>query len=682
MIIKKICLENIRSYENGEITLPKGSTLLSGDIGSGKTSVLLAIEFALFGLEKGNLSGNSLLRMGEKTGSVRIEMEVSGKEITIERILKRSKNSAVQDAGYISIDNEKQELSPTQLKQKVLELLNYPPDYLTKTNLLYRYTIYTPQESMREILLEKAEHRIDTLRRIFGIDKYKAVSQNLAIFSSRLRETIKNKEGMTADLDSKKQELLKKEIEMSKSKIGLETARKELEIIQSALREKKLRQAEIEKKASELAELKTGIATKKSEIKGGREQMQELLAQEKALARDLQQQKEDTKNFKFVNVEQQRIDKEKLISEIESKKLTLEKEISALGNEKRQNENVKISISEVDTCPLCRQDVPHSHKMGIIEKSDAEIGRLDSRINEKSLQKDAFEKSIAIQKNQLSEMRAVEKEQILMKTRLSRIDEKESDFKKLESTIEKARSKTAFLESGLQKLEEGIKGYAKFEEEYENSRKDVERAQEQEKQASIIKARTEQELENLQQTASLLAKEVEQKEKVRAESVYLNKLRKWLQDRFPAVLSAIEQAVMAKLHADFSMLFEKWFSMFVSELSARIDENFSPVIESRGYELDYSFLSGGERTAVALAYRLALNQVINSFISRIMTREILILDEPTDGFSSEQLDKMRDVLAELNVKQLILVSHESKMESFVENIIRFKKHDGITSVQK
>ena len=105
-------------------------------------------------------------------------------------------------------------------------------------------------------------------------------------------------------------------------------------------------------------------------------------------------------------------------------------------------------------------------------------------------------------------------------------------------------------------------------------------------------------------------------------------------------------------------------------------------MESRGHELDYSFLSGGERTAVALAYRLALNQVINSFISKIRTREILILDEPTDGFSSEQLDKMRDVLIELNVKQLILVSHEFKIESFVENIIRFRKHDGITSVQK
>jgi len=53
MKIKKIKLKNIRSYESQEIEFPEGSLLLSGDIGSGKTSILLAIEYALFGLQPG-----------------------------------------------------------------------------------------------------------------------------------------------------------------------------------------------------------------------------------------------------------------------------------------------------------------------------------------------------------------------------------------------------------------------------------------------------------------------------------------------------------------------------------------------------------------------------------------------------------------------------------------------------
>ena len=72
MIIKRVKLSNIRSYIQEEISFDKGITLLSGDIGSGKSSILLAIDFALFGLRKGHLSGSSLLRNGERNGFVEV----------------------------------------------------------------------------------------------------------------------------------------------------------------------------------------------------------------------------------------------------------------------------------------------------------------------------------------------------------------------------------------------------------------------------------------------------------------------------------------------------------------------------------------------------------------------------------------------------------------------------------
>jgi exonuclease SbcC len=139
---------------------------------------------------------------------------------------------------------------------------------------------------------------------------------------------------------------------------------------------------------------------------------------------------------------------------------------------------------------------------------------------------------------------------------------------------------------------------------------------------------------------------------------------------------------MLKLKSEFSKLFVEWFSMLVSEsFDVMINEDFTPILKQQDYEIDYSYLSGGERTAVALAYRLALNQVINSVLSDIKTKDIVVLDEPTDGFSEQQLDKMLDVLLQLDVNQLIIVSHEQKIEGFVENVIKFKKENNISVVE-
>src|SRR3989344_3661304 len=131
MKIRKIKLENIRSYVNNEITFPEnGSILLSGNIGSGKSTILLAIEFALFGIMRGELSGGALLRNGAERGSVELETEVNGKKVIIKRTLKRG-TSINQDYGHVIVDNDKLIGTAIELKDKVLDILNYPKELLT-----------------------------------------------------------------------------------------------------------------------------------------------------------------------------------------------------------------------------------------------------------------------------------------------------------------------------------------------------------------------------------------------------------------------------------------------------------------------------------------------------------------------------------------------------------------------
>ena len=212
MLLKKITLNNIRSYKQQEIEFPKGSTLLSGDIGSGKTSILLGIEFALFGLQPGQ-RGSALLRNGEEQGGVIMEFDIDEKAIIVERTLKKAKTIS-QDYCSITINGEKKETSVMELKNQILELLNYPKEFSKKQNILYKFTVYTPQEEMKQIILQDSETRTNTLRHVFGIDKYKKILENTSVVISKIREEKKVTEGLTANLEQDKADVLAKESEL------------------------------------------------------------------------------------------------------------------------------------------------------------------------------------------------------------------------------------------------------------------------------------------------------------------------------------------------------------------------------------------------------------------------------------------------------------------------------------
>src|SRR2546427_2041547 len=90
MILKKLQLRNVRSYEKQSVDFPMGKTLFEGDIGSGKSTILMAIEFALFGL--GSEKGASLLRVGQAEGEVSLTFEVAGDRYNKKRAMGRQRD--------------------------------------------------------------------------------------------------------------------------------------------------------------------------------------------------------------------------------------------------------------------------------------------------------------------------------------------------------------------------------------------------------------------------------------------------------------------------------------------------------------------------------------------------------------------------------------------------------------
>ncbi|MEK6912563.1 MAG: hypothetical protein AABX26_01245 [Nanoarchaeota archaeon] len=680
MIIKKITLKNIRSYENQVIDFPEGSTLLSGDIGSGKTSILLGIEFALFGLQPGQ-RGNSLLKNGEKEGSVFMEFEIEDKKIVVERNLKRGK-AISQDSCSITIDGDKRDLSVTELKDKILELLNYPKEFSKKQNLLYKFTVYTPQEEMKQIILEDPETRTNTLRYVFGIDKYKKILENTSILASKLREEKRIKEAVVENMEQDKTVLISKEEEVEAKHYNLVSIEKELfikkqerkkiqeekEQILEKIDEKRRLQQEIEK-------TKLVILNKKDTIAHNNKTAEQLQTQINVLSMI----KFDEKNVEELELQIIVLKKEK--EKLGEENLKISSEMHSLTGKNQENETIRNKIRHIEICPTCLQNVGPVYRSNVMNKLDSDISGNLKRTEDLTVEKKSVTSNIKKADEQISSKEKQINDLRILKIKLQEIDEKKKRLDEILKSNEVIQKDLELLNSHAELLNKSIFDLNKFDNLFEVKQKQFEDSLRQERNAEIKVAELKKEIEVFSRQIEELRERIKKTDETKKRIDNLVKIEAWLSKDFTSLVSTIEKNVMIKLKVEFSKLFAKWFLMLVSDVfDVRLDDEFTPIIEHQDYEIDYSHLSGGERTAIALAYRLSLNQVVHSLLSQVKTRDLVILDEPTDGFSDQQLDKMRDVLNQMEVKQLIIVSHEQKIESFVENVIRFRKENGISKV--
>ena len=679
MIIKKIVMDNIRSYEHEEVNLEEGSTLLSGDIGSGKTSVLLAIEFGLFGLQPGQ-RGSVLLRNGKNEGKVILDFEIDGKQIIVERSLKRGK-SISQDSCSITIDGVKEELSVTELKQRVLEILNYPREFSKKQNLLYKFTVYTPQEEMKEIILQDSETRINTLRHVFGIDKYKTILENAAILRLKLREEKRMMQGITSNLDEEKKKIFEKEEELKKMEENTKLLEEDFLDKKEKRKIKEKEKEEISKKQEEKNEIKQELGKSKILLSSKREIFGENEKRIKLLREEIQ-------NFKLLNFDDKKIyeTEEKIINlkkerdNLNEKNLKFNSEIEISRIKIEENKKLQNTMSDLKVCPTCQQDVDAVYRANILNKAYNEISHSTKKIEELEQER----KTISENLKEIDEkMNKFEKELTdlkILKMKYEGINEKEKNLEELEKNNDSLKKDLVLLEKHVESLNDSLFEIQKFDKLVEEKERELKDSLREEKISEIKFVELKKEIEVYSKSIIELKEKVIKLEEINKKLEYVSKLENWLNKKFVPVVNFLEKNVMNSLKKEFSHLFQEWFQTLVSDsFVVRLTDDFTPIIEQHDYELDYSYLSGGERTAIALAYRLALNQVINSILSKIKTKELVILDEPTDGFSDQQLDKMREVLEQLNVKQLIIVSHEQKIESFVENVIKFKKNYGISS---
>ena len=690
MKLESLQLRNIRSYKDEKITFRDGTTLLSGDIGSGKSSILLAIEFTLFGILRGELTGENLLRHGEKEAETVLSFTIEGKDVEVKRTLEKSSGRVQQGKGYVSIDGVAEEGTAQEIKSKVLDILGYPKNLLTKNPDIFRYTVYTPQEDMQKILYEDEEDRLIEIRRIFDLEKYKRVKENANEYAKDLRRRKRMLKDKFDGLDDDKETVKEKKEKKTKKEEKIEDVTKkhaekkqELENVKEEIEKYELTIDTLNDLEKKHAETKTKKKHTKKEIKQLKKEIEDLDTEEKD--EDL-----DKPDVSLEDAKEKKKECEERLDELRDKKTGIENKKAVLQNKIEDSQELKKEIETLEDCPTCGQTVTEEHKEKVREEENEKIQtwkekqeKLTSYLEKIKKKQDKLKKKkkrFAEKEEKASEYKT--KKKYVEKEKKRREKERKKQKEK-QSLLEKKKDEYEDIKDDVEKQKQKIKDLKEEKEKTKDLQKKKENIADTISDLRVEKKGLEKDKNHLEKDIEALQEEIEEKETFKEQHETTRKLEDWMSNHFVNVVDTIEKHVFRQIHEEFNQRFKEWFDILIEEedVNVRLDDTFTPNIDQNGFETSVDNLSGGEKTSVALAYRLALNKVVNEFLTGIKTENVIILDEPTDGFSTDQLDKVREVIEELDNDQTILVSHEPKLESYVENVINVEKRNHVSKTE-
>ncbi len=244
--LKEVVLKNFLSHRETELSFGDGVAAIIGPNGAGKTSILDAIYFAITGdSRRGRVENLINASPGVREAYVKLVLDVGGKEVVVERRLRRGKG---QEA-LVRVEGKIKARGAKEVNSFMEELLG-----ISKTSL--STVAIVPQGGLTEILELRPSERLKLLDKLLGLEEFEKAWSNFSKFrlkvslSGEVREFSISREGLahlTGVVDSKRREL--EESRRRLEELGAEEGRvrDEIKSIEGELSGVTLRAGELEK---------------------------------------------------------------------------------------------------------------------------------------------------------------------------------------------------------------------------------------------------------------------------------------------------------------------------------------------------------------------------------------------------------------------------------------------------
>jgi exonuclease SbcC len=655
-MITSLTLKHWRTHKETTLEFGKGTNVIVGVMGSGKSSIVNAISYSLFGsfpaLKNKSVSLKEIIMSKpniENKAETGIEIEQEGKKYKVERIIKLDGTNEAK-----LYENDKLVAGPKQkdVNEKVEKLLglNYE---------LFSRAVYAEQNEMDFFLKLSPGERKKKFDELLELEKYEEARKNAVTLQNDLVKENKQRkefiEQQKQTINSHEEEKILKLItdeensikELEKEVTQLKKQLLEFEKEFGALSEK-------EKQNRVLEELSIKVASKIEALKG------DLTKNEKASLKELESEIEKIKK-EIIQL------KEKQSTRNNEQKITdgeLKKYVAALGvieyEKKKILEEEKGILALKGKCPTCKQELDENHKTHLTQELKEKLTKANE--NEKELEK--LKKTTEEKKNHAEkELEQINKE-LEEKNKLSyklelqqkQVIEAEQKKKQLEDLIEELpKLKKQLTELGFDKKKlDGVR------EELYKTKSSVSVAETKIKSKLELKKSYEATLTKIEQ----IKKNIVELEKLATKNEDAGKTLGVFANCLIATQTQLRETMLATINSAMTSIWNAVYPYkdFTDARLSVTEEGYDLQVQTRNNEWVRveGILSGGERSAAALCIRMAFALVLTKKLS------MLILDEPTHNLDSNAVQKLSSTLREEMpklVEQIFVITHDKQLEN-------------------
>ncbi|WP_305513883.1 MULTISPECIES: SMC family ATPase [unclassified Methanobrevibacter] len=187
MIFTRLKLNNFKSHEHTVINFNKGISVIVGENGAGKSTILEAISFALFKQHTAKKI-DDLVRNNAESMSVELEFISNGREYKIVRDKKSNLKSSIfkkasSEGGYMHICTGDKEVS-----NEILQVLDIDSD-------LFLNAIYIRQGEIAELVDKTPAEKKQLIGKLLGLDSLEIAWKNILPFITDYQTQLANLEG-------------------------------------------------------------------------------------------------------------------------------------------------------------------------------------------------------------------------------------------------------------------------------------------------------------------------------------------------------------------------------------------------------------------------------------------------------------------------------------------------------